>query len=615
MNNPLVIGINGGGTHTSLALVDANLNILARSEAGPTNVNYIGIDAARRSLEDGLRELATHVPLSQITAIGAGIAGVDRPSDHERMQEVFAQLCPGTPVTLDNDAVPALIAGVGQRFGIVTICGTGMISLGLNAAGDRARSGGWGDYPDHGSGYAIARDMLYALVQAHDQSGAPTALTERILTKLGLQSTPDLISWLYTEDRRVDKIASLAAEVIRAANDHDLVAIRILTRAARALANETVTVARKLGLDSPDVERVPILMSGGLFMHSAVLRDVFTITVQTSVPAAATLTTDREAALGSAMMALEALGVALPQPDYATNAETSRRMTERRNPLTMDIHHRPTLELVTMMNLEDEFLWQAIEKQLPQIAALIDAIAERFDQGGRLLMLGAGTSGRLAVLDAAECRPTFSISPDRVIGLLAGGESAMFRSLEGAEDDADMGRQAILDRNVGALDSVIGVAASGSTPFVRGALEAAAAHGALSASITNVVNAPISALVQHPIVLATGPEALTGSTRLKAGSAQKMTLNMITTGVMVRVGRTFGNLMTDVQTSNNKLRHRAIVIVADATGLDHAAAADILARCSGDIKTAIVAALLNVAPEDASAQLAAAHGNIGKVIQ
>jgi N-acetylglucosamine kinase-like BadF-type ATPase len=158
MHTPLVIGINGGGTHTSLAIVDAALNVLARVEAGPTNATYIGIEAVKRSLADGLRNLLTDISLSQIAAIGAGIAGVDRPSDHERMLGVFADLCPDLPVTLDNDAMPALVAGVGQRFGIVTICGTGMISLGINAAGERARSGGWGNNPDHGSGYSIARD-------------------------------------------------------------------------------------------------------------------------------------------------------------------------------------------------------------------------------------------------------------------------------------------------------------------------------------------------------------------------------------------------------------------------------------------------------------------------
>jgi N-acetylmuramic acid 6-phosphate etherase len=420
---------------------------------------------------------------------------------------------------------------------------------------------------------------------------------------------------MYTGERRIDEIAGLAAEVVRSAEDHDQMAIRILMRAARALANETINVARKLGLDQPAVERVPILMSGGIFMNSAVLRDVFTMTVQTSIPNATTLTTDREAVMGSAMMALETLGVTLPQPTYPTGAENTRRMTERRNPLTMEMHRRPTLEFVNVMNLEDEFVPQVIEKQLPQIAALIDAIAERFEQGGRIFMLGAGTSGRLAVLDAAECRPTFSTTPDMVAGILAGGDGAMLKALEGAEDDNETGQRVIIERNIGELDSVIGVAASGSTPFVRGALEEAAARGALTASIANVVNAPISTIVEHPIVLATGAEVLTGSTRLKAGTAQKMTLNMITTGVMMRVGRTFGNLMTDVQISNNKLRHRAIVIVADATGLDHMAAADILARAGGDIKAAIVAALLNITPDEAREQVESARGNIGKVIE
>lgn len=611
MNAPLVIGINGGGTHTSFVLVDAALNVLAHAESGPSNVNYVGLAATQQALDVGIRHLLTFAPPSQIAAIGAGMAGIDRPSDQARIQAILTELCPDMPLVLDNDAVPALVAGVGQRYGIVTICGTGMISLGLNGQGERARSGGWGHYPDHGSGYAMARDALYAIVRAADGSGPQTSLTERVLAKLGLVAPSDLINWLYDLGRRIDEIAALAAEVVGAAAQYDNVAIRILVSGARALADETITVGRKLGLDHPDLEHVPVLMSGGLFTHSPLLREVFTSTVQTAIPAAATLTTDRDAALGAGMMALEMLGVPLPRPDYAaSDAQCRRRATERRNPLTMAVQGRPALDLLTMMNLEDERVPQVIAGQLPQIAALVEAVAERFAKGGRIFMLGAGTSGRLAVLDAAECRPTFSTSLDQVVGILAGGEQAMIHSAEGAEDDVEAGRAVIAERYVDGQDTVIGVAASGSTPFVRGALAEARARGALTGCIVNVVHAPISALVDHPIVLATGPEALTGSTRLKAGTAQKLALNMISTAVMMRTGRTFGNLMTDMQSSNVKLRHRASVIVADATGLSEAAAADLLAQCDGEIKTAITAALLKLTPADARERLQAANGNL-----
>jgi N-acetylmuramic acid 6-phosphate etherase len=607
---PLVIGINGGGTHTSFALVDAALNVLARAESGPSNVNYVGLAAVRDALDAGLRTLFATIPRAQIAAIGAGMAGIDRPADQERMRQVFAELCPGTPVTLDNDAVPALVAGVGARFGIVTICGTGMIALGMNGQGERARSGGWGNYPDHGSGYAMGRDVLRAIFRAYDGSGPQTALTGRVLARLGLNTPPDLVNWLYDTPRRVDEIAAFAAEAVQAAAEHDNAAIRVVVQAARSLAAETINVGRKLQLTDPAVAHVPVLMSGGLFTYSALLREVFTSTVQTSIPAAMTLTTDRDAALGAGMMALDLLGIALPHPDYTLTTERQRRATERRNPLTMRIHQRPTLDLVTMMNLEDEWVPQVIQEQLPQIAALINAAAERFAQGGRVIMLGAGTSGRLAVLDAAECRPTFSTTLDQVVGILAGGEQAMIHSVEGAEDDHEAGRAVIAERYVDDQDTVIGVAASGSTPFVRGALEEASARGALTASIVNVVDAPLSAIAQHPIVLATGPEALTGSTRLKAGTAQKLALNMISTGIMVRVGKTFGNLMTDMQASNIKLRNRAIVIVGDATGLSQAEAEALLTACDGEMKTAIAAALLNLPPAAARERLNAARGNL-----
>jgi len=610
----LVIGINGGGTRTTFVLVDAHGTELGRTDGGPSNANYIGVEAAQAALRQGIELLLAQNGVSKehIGAVGAALAGVDRSGERAQFTAFFSELFPAKALTLDNDAIAALVGGVGRPYGVVTICGTGMIALGVNERGERARAGGWGHFVDEGSGYAIGRAALNAVARAHDGSGMATTLTERFLSIANAANPTQMIPWLYAADRRIDQIAALAAEVVAAAETGDLVSIRILARAARVLTSETANVAQRLGFDTPEAPVFPVLMSGSLFMHSALLRDSFTSALQTVIPNAAPFTTERDAAVGAAMMALAAMGAEQPAPTLT--APDPRQATERRNVLTLHIHQQPTLDLVTLMNLEDERVPAAVADQLPRIAALIDAIAERFAQGGRIFMTGAGTSGRLAVLDAAECVPTFGTTDAQVVGILAGGMGAMFHAVEGAEDDETAGRAAIAERQVGPLDTVIGVAASGRTPFVRGTLIEAGVRGALTGCVVNVVRAPLCTLVQHPITLATGPEALTGSTRLKAGSAQKMALNMISTGVMARVGRTYGNLMTDMRMSNIKLRGRAVRIVADATGLDETAARDLLERCGGEMKTAIAAALLNLEPETARERLNAAHGNLNRMV-
>jgi N-acetylmuramic acid 6-phosphate etherase len=216
-------------------------------------------------------------------------------------------------------------------------------------------------------------------------------------------------------------------------------------------------------------------------------------------------------------------------------------------------------------------------------------------------------------MDAIECGPTFSASLDQVIGLMAGGSGAFNGAVEGAEDSESGGRLAVATLNVGPLDSVIGVAASGSTPYVKGLLREAAERGALTGSVTCAPNAPISGLAQHPIEIVTGPEVIMGSTRLKAGTAQKMALNMITTGVMVRVGRTFDNLMTDMRISNAKLSERAVVIVSEATGLPMAEARTLLERCNGEMKTAIVCALKGITPDEARRWLTDTKGSLNRI--
>lgn len=292
-------------------------------------------------------------------------------------------------------------------------------------------------------------------------------------------------------------------------------------------------------------------------------------------------------------------------------ASFNRLETEQINPATAEIDRMSPLEIAQAMNAEDARVAAAVAQELPQVARAIKAITERLRGGGRLIYMGAGTSGRLGVLDASECPPTFNVAPELVVGRIAGGPSALTRAAEDSEDRAEAGEADARELGVSASDAVVGIAASGRTPYVLGAVEYAKRRGALTVGLACNGDTPLAHLVDISIAPVVGPEVITGSTRLKAGTAQKMVLNMLSTGTMVLLGKTFGNLMVDVQAKNAKLRRRAVEIVSRATALDTTAAAALLHECDDDVKTAIVASRAGVSPARAREQLAASGGVIG----
>ncbi|MFG1944342.1 N-acetylmuramic acid 6-phosphate etherase [Nonomuraea sp. NPDC048826] len=262
--------------------------------------------------------------------------------------------------------------------------------------------------------------------------------------------------------------------------------------------------------------------------------------------------------------------------------------TEQSDPRYSQIDRLPTLQIARLMNQADAAVPAAVAIAIPAISDAIDAIAERMGKGGRLLYVGAGTSGRLAVLDASECPPTFGTDPELVQGIIAGGHEALTRSVEGAEDDAEAGAAALADLEVGPLDSVVGVSASGRAPFVLGALAEAARREALTVSLSCNEDSPLSAAAEHPIEVVVGPEVVTGSTRLKAGTAQKLVLNMISTISMVRLGRTYGNEMIEMSAMNSKLATRAVRMVSEITGVGHDEARLALDAAGGQAKVAVL---------------------------
>lgn len=295
--------------------------------------------------------------------------------------------------------------------------------------------------------------------------------------------------------------------------------------------------------------------------------------------------------------------------------DTVSLATEASNPASRNLDQLDAQQIVSLMNAEDAKVAEAVRKVLPQVAQAVEVITERMQRGGRLIYMGAGTSGRLGVLDAAECPPTFNTSPDQVLGLIAGGTNALVSAAEAAEDDPELGRQDAANINLNENDALVGLAASGRTPYVIGALQYAREVGAAAIAVTCNSPSALEEVAEITIAPVTGPEVLAGSTRLKAGSAQKMVLNMLSTGTMVRLGKTYGNLMVDMRPTNAKLRRRAARIVAEATGQDEVTALDALERSSGETRTAIVALLAGVSPAEARERLSKAGGFVRKALQ
>lgn len=278
--------------------------------------------------------------------------------------------------------------------------------------------------------------------------------------------------------------------------------------------------------------------------------------------------------------------------------------TERVNPATTEIDRMSPLEIVQIINAEDAKVAQAVKQVLPSIARAIEEIVPRLRRGGRLVYVGAGTSGRLGALDASECPPTFNIPPEMVVARIAGGPTH-----EDLEDSPEAGQTDMEELGISEVDTVVGIAASGRTPYVRGAIAYAKERGALTVGLACNANTPLEQEAQIMIAPVVGPEVITGSTRLKAGTAQKLVLNMLSTGSMLLLGKTFGNLMVDVQATNYKLHQRALSIVRQATGLEGDAARTLLETSGGEVKTAILVARANIAPDQAKERLAA-HGHV-----
>jgi N-acetylmuramic acid 6-phosphate etherase len=290
-------------------------------------------------------------------------------------------------------------------------------------------------------------------------------------------------------------------------------------------------------------------------------------------------------------------------------------LTEQTNPDSRDIDTRSTAEVLRIMNDEDCKVAPAVASEIPSIAQAVDRIVEVIRQGGRLFYIGAGTSGRLGVLDAAECPPTFHVRPEVVQGIIAGGEAALAKSTEATEDDPEAGQRDLAGRGFAAGDALIGIAASGRTPYVLGAIAGARSQGALTIGISCTPDSELSRMVEIAITPLCGPEVIAGSTRLKAGTATKLVLNMVSTAVMIRLGYVYGNLMVNVEPRNRKLEARAKRIIAESASVNYQRAGELLQEAEGNVKLAIVMAKLGASRAAAESKLAAAGGLVAEALK
>ncbi|MEI4952503.1 N-acetylmuramic acid 6-phosphate etherase [Aeromonas caviae] len=292
--------------------------------------------------------------------------------------------------------------------------------------------------------------------------------------------------------------------------------------------------------------------------------------------------------------------------------DLSSMITETRNPASVEIDQLSTLEMLRVINQEDQQVALAVGQLLPEIARAVDAIAAAFGKGGRLVYIGAGTSGRLGILDASECPPTYGVSAEQVIGLIAGGHKAILQAVENAEDDAELGARDLKNIQFCANDVLVGIAASGRTPYVLGAMAHASAVGATVCSISCNPGSPLARAADISMVAVVGPEIVTGSSRMKAGTAQKLILNMLSTGAMIRTGKVYGNLMVDVEATNAKLVERQKRIVMEATDCERAVAERALGQADNHCKTAIVMILAGLTADEARHRLQSSNGFISQ---
>lgn len=594
------LGIEGGGTHTSVLLVNDCDEVVADFAAGPANLRLMtGTD-----LEHHLRGIRMRLPLIP-DRIGIGMAGARSESECAFLRQAVARVWPGVVCAASGDLETALHAITWQPdcpVQVLLLSGTGSCILGRRHDPDgtirRVKIGGRGHIlGDRASACDIAQHALRAVMTIYDQNEELPALGGDILTHLQLNGPVDLIEWSLEATKA--ELAGVAIPIFRAAETRrDEIAVAVLHRAAQRLTKDAVTCTSRLMTDAG--ERVQFVFNGAVLLKNPEFAAEIGALLLAWFPQAVITPLTRPSVWGAVVLArlyaaASELGGTAANEGVREHAdlESAKKTiavasapTEQRHPRSMGFSRLRIADAITLMLDEERVVPQAILAESEVIEWTVKRIVAAFAAGGRLIYAGAGTSGRLGVLDASECPPTFRTPPDQVQGIIAGGRTALWSAVEGAEDDAEAGRQAIIHRRVAAADVVIGISASGHAPFVWGCLQEAKQRGATTVLLTFNPAHRGDSLPDRVIAPDTGPELLTGSTRLKAGTATKLVLNILSTLAMTHSGKVMANLMIDLNPSNLKLRGRAVRIVSELTGSDAVAAEKALEQCAWDVRVA-----------------------------
>ena len=563
-----ILGVEGGGTKTAWAVI-VDGKILESGKLPPSNF--------RLTPHDQLTKILRVLP-REVDRVGIFLAGCGTEGDRAGLLKLARTVWPRAHIIGGSDRDAGVAACLRERDGIVVNAGTGSSVTGRRGA-HIEKAGGWGHIlGDSGGAYFVSIRGLRLILREYDLRRGERKFAAHILSALALNNFDELVRWAQTADKT--EIAALAPVVFRAADDGDNAAQEIINAGATVLAQFAAAVAARLELDTPEVR-----LMGGLFENRQSYVMAFRNVLDSKTPNARIALIDSAPEIGAAWLAANGSLTA-----SAEKAEAKPEMigaTEELHPTSGNLEKLSPREFVEFFIAEEEAVEQALRESVADLAHAIELAAETIKSGGRMFYVGAGTSGRLGVLDAAEIPPTFGTPPDLVQGIIAGGATALRRSVEGAEDDERSGALVMNERNVSGRDLVIGISASGRAPFVLGALWRARAIGATTILLTCNPKRAAAIDVDLAINLATGAEIIAGSTRLKAGTSTKVALNTISTCAMVRLGRVRGNLMINLQPTNRKLRDRALRLVTQLTGCDRETARSLLERADWNVRVAL----------------------------
>jgi N-acetylmuramic acid 6-phosphate etherase len=589
-----ILGVEGGGTKTAWVLVEAvtsgsdagtEFRILDQGKLPPSNL--------RLTTPERLREIFAELP-KQVDRAGVFLAGCSTEEDRRSLALICRDIWPKAKIVTGSDRDSGLAAALDHGDGIVVNAGSGSSVTGRRS--DRIeRAGGWGHIlGDTGGGYFLSIEALRLILREYDLHRGEMQFTAKILHALSLNNLDELVRWAQTADKM--EIAMLAPVVFEAAAGGDACVNEIVEEGARVLCGYTEAVASRLHLLAPKVA-----LMGGLFYRDSIYTHAFRRRLKKNLPDARVTVAERPPEFGAAWLAAEKVDRVAFQSKLSEKEieDLAAALTEQRNPRSENLEKMSARQLAELFVEEEKFVEDALRGATGDLARAIEIVTESLRNHGRLFYVGAGSSGRIGVLDASEIPPTFSASPDLVQGIIAGGTNALYRSVEGAEDEESAGTLALRERGIKNGDVVIGITASGRTPFVLGALSHAKSLGTKTILLTcnpavaGVVDrgapqpAAAATNIDLVIALAVGPEILTGSTRLKAGTATKAALNIISTGAMVALGKVRGNLMIDLHTNSAKLRDRAVRVVVDLAKCDYESARRKLEAADWNLRTVV----------------------------